>query len=230
MLIIGILAIFAFIFAFAGNFVQPLNAVSWVLQIVILIIIFSALDKVKEANKTLNNKNLSEFRSKIRKAYILFIIGLFFFYLGIGLLTVVGAPIGGIVTIIIGVILLIISAIFRIQGWGALSSFFKNNRAMFPENIGGSASTGATLLMVGAILYLTIIGWFIGIILEIIGCFILSTLKNLGGAPAAQPTAQPTPTPAPGAAAEPTNRFCPNCGGPVTGTEKFCSACGSEIS
>jgi len=45
---------------------------------------------------------------------------------------------------------------------------------------------------------------------------------------AAQPATLSTAAPAP-AAAESAKRFCPNCGGAVTGQEKFCSSCGSEI-
>jgi len=49
---------------------------------------------------------------------------------------------------------------------------------MFPEKIGKSAKTGASLLMIGAIFNLTIILAVVGFILLVIGFFKLSALKN----------------------------------------------------
>jgi len=216
---IGILAILSCVFGFLGFAWWGFFLVSLVMQFVILILIFSGLGNAREANLILNDNNLGSFRSKIKKAYILFIVGLFLSFLGFILLTNNNG--GGIIPLIAGLILLLISAIFRIQGWGALKTFLKAN---YP----GKAS-GAKLLMIATIFHMTIIGIFIGFILDIIGFFMLGSLKKLTGAPTAKPVAQPTTAPAQTQPASTSSqKFCPNCGSPV-GTEKFCSACGSEI-
>jgi hypothetical protein len=152
---------------------------------------------------------------------------MFLFFLAIVLINnnAIGAGIG---LIIIGIILLLIGAILRIQGWSRLQSFFEQNRTMFPTSIGADAESGAKFLKIAGILYLTIILIFIGFILEVVGYFKLSSLKNMTGAPAAQPAAAPVAAPAP-AAAEPAKKFCPSCGSPVSGQEKFCSSCGAEL-
>ena len=223
---LGILAILGFIFALIGFFVPALGFVNLVIQIIMLIILFSALGNSKNAANALNNNLLVQFRSKIINAFILWIIGLFFFFLALIVMrNSLGAGFG---LIIIGFILLIISAIFRIQGWSRLQSFFEQNRTMFPASMGADAESGAKLLKIAGIMYLTIILMIVGSVLDVIGYFKLSALKGLTGAPAAQPATRSTAAPAP-AAAESAKKFCPNCGGVVTGQEKFCSSCGSEI-
>ena len=111
-----------------------------------------------------------------------------------------------------------------------MKGFFRDNKSMFPEDIGKKGETGGLLLMIGAIFYLTIILMIVGFILDVIGYFMLSSLKDLGGEPAKKPAAQPVASKTP---AEPkkadSKRFCPNCGSPVEGSEKYCGSCGSEI-
>ena len=226
---LGILSLLGFLFGLLSNFIPFLGIINIIIAIIILIILFSALGNAKEVAYALNNRLLHEFRSKIRSAYILFVIGMLFM-VGplIGLQT--GAPLGMVIGfIVIGVIILIIAAILRIQGWGRLQRFFQENGNILPANIGADAETGAKFLKIGAILFLTIILMFIGFILEVIGYFKLSALKNMSGTPAAQPAARYVVASAPAAAAPASKKFCPNCGSPVTGTEKFCSACGSEL-
>jgi len=231
---LGILSILAFIFGLIANFVPPIGIINFIVQIIILIILFSALGNAKEAGYALNNRLLQEFRSKIILAVILFLIGLLFFLGGtMGLVAVItyapgaGAAVGALIGVMIfGIILLIIAAVFRIQGWSRLQRFFEENQNMFPSHIGEKALSGAKLMKIGAILYLTIILMFIGFILEVVGYFKLAALKDLGGSAVASPSTQPAPTKTTTAESK---KFCPNCGSSVTGQEKFCSSCGSEL-
>ena len=223
-LTIAILSIISFILGIIGAFAPAFGVINWILQIVILSILISAVGHTREANGVLNNEDLGNFCRRIKSAAILTIIGLPFFFIALLLFQTNAWP-AGIPLIIVGVILLIIAAIKRIQGWSDLKGFFRDNKSMFPEDPGKKGETGGMLLMIGAIFYLTIFLMFIGFILDVIGYFMLSSLKDLGGEPAKKPAVQPTPAPAAAAA----KQFCPNCGSPVKGTEKFCAACGSEI-
>ncbi|MBD3255348.1 MAG: zinc-ribbon domain-containing protein [Candidatus Lokiarchaeota archaeon] len=105
------------------------------------------------------------------------------------------------------------------------------NGSMFPPNIASDAETGAKLMKIAGILYLTIILIIIGFILEVIGYFKLSSLKNLSGEARAPVTStQPAPAqPSPAAQSQPAKKFCPNCGAQVSGSEKYCPSCGSEL-
>ncbi|MFX0138149.1 MAG: zinc-ribbon domain-containing protein [Candidatus Hodarchaeota archaeon] len=229
MLTIAILSIISFILGIIGIFAPVVGIINWIIQIVILSILISATKHALEANGVLNNKDLGNFCRRIKTAAILTIIGLPFFFIAMILFQTNAWP-AGIPLVIVGVILLLIAAIKRILGWSDLKGFFRDNKAMFPEDIGKKGETGGLLLMIGAIFYLTIILMFIGFILDVIGYFMLSSLKDLGGEPAPKPVAQPAPAKAP---AEPAKtdvkRFCPNCGSPVEGSEKYCGSCGSEL-
>ncbi|TFG04166.1 MAG: zinc ribbon domain-containing protein [Promethearchaeota archaeon] len=232
---LGILAILLFVFGIISNFVAYLGIVNLILWIISLIIFFSALGEIKEVAYALNNRTLHEFRSKIIYSLIIFFIGYFFLIGGlIGLAAVIiYAPeaVGGIIAlagvIIIAIILIIISVIFEYQGWSRFQTFINNNMNMFPANIGNDASSGASLMKIAAILKLTIILIFIAFILNVIGYFKLSSLKNMMGKPTT--TSAPTTSTAPAKTPEPARKFCPNCGSPVTGDEKFCSSCGAEL-
>ncbi len=125
---LGILAILGFIFGLLSNFIPFLGFVNFVIVIIMLIVLFSALGIIRNIANALNNNLLIQFRSKIINSFILLIIGLFFFYLGI--IGTVNVGLGFIGLIIIGVILILIGAIFRIQGWGRLQSFFEQNRTI----------------------------------------------------------------------------------------------------
>ena len=231
MLTIAILSIIGLILGIIGSFAPVVGIVNWIIQIVLLSILISATKLTLEANKTLNNEDLGNFCRKIKSAAILTIIGLPFFYIAMILFQTNAWP-AGIPLIIVGIILLIIAAIKRIQGWSDLKGFFRDNKAMFPGETGKKGETGSQLLMIGAIFYLTIFLMFIGFILDVIGYFMLSSLKDIGGEPGKKPVAQPAKVAAK-TPAEPAKAggkgFCPNCGSPVEGKEKYCGSCGSEI-
>ena len=230
MLTLAILSIISFIFGVIGNIAWPFMIINWILQVVLLSILISAIGHTKEANEVLNNADVGNFCRKIKSAAILTIIGLLFFYIGYIIILAGAWP--GIILMIPGIILLIIAGIKRIQGWSDLKGFFRDNKAMFPGDTGKKAETGSQLLMIGAIFYLTIILMIVGFILDVIGYFMLSSLKDIGGEPGKKPVAQPAKAVAK-TPAEPAKAggkgFCPNCGSPVEGKEKYCGSCGSEI-
>ncbi|TFF63645.1 MAG: zinc ribbon domain-containing protein [Promethearchaeota archaeon] len=228
---LGILSILGFIFGLLSNLFLVLGIINIIIIIISLAVLFSALGNAKEAGYILNNRLLHEFRSKIIKAFILYLIGLILFFGAMMAIIRARRPGIGIFFIVIGVIILIIAAILRIQGWGRLLRFFEENMSMFPTNIGVDAQSGAKFLKYAGILFLTVILAFIGFILEIVGYFKLSSLTKLSGSTAVQPTPQPVaqPTQTTTAPATPPKKFCPNCGSPITGTERYCAACGSEL-
>ncbi|MHA1724336.1 MAG: zinc-ribbon domain-containing protein [Promethearchaeota archaeon] len=225
MLYLAVLSILSFIFGLLANFIFAMNIVNMILQILILIIFLLALGDIKEIGYTLNNRLLLEFRSKILYAFLLYIIGLILFNIGL------------IVLIILGIIILIVAAVFRIQAWSRCNDFFIQNTSIFPANIGSDAIDGSKYLKYAAILYLTIILSFIGAILEVVGYFKLSSLKNLQQIGTQQYVATPAPvvapstptTSQPSAETAETAKFCPHCGSPITPGQKFCSTCGSEL-
>lgn len=231
MLTLAILSIISFIVGIIGWAVPVIGIINWIIQIVILSILISATKHTLEANNALNNEDLGRFCSKIKSAAILTIVGLPFFYLAIILFQTNAWP-AGIPLIIVGIILLLIAAIKRIQGWNAMKGFTTANKSMFSDDIGKKAETGSMLMFIGAIFYITIFLMVIGVILDIIGYFMLSSLKDLGGEPSKKPAAQPAKVAAK-TPAEPAKAggkgFCPNCGSPVEGAEKYCGSCGSEI-
>ena len=193
-LILAILSLVAFIFGIGGMFVTVLQYVNWVVQLVIIVVIILAIIAIGKAGNELKNENVLGFRNFIVIAIILVTIGLILLGVGIGMILTTatgqtsldpGSPeaiqiyITWGILILVGLIMIIIGAILEIFAWGKLKRFFINNMSMFPDNIGSSAKTGATLCQIGAILNLTIILAFIGWILKVIGYFMLSKLKEL---------------------------------------------------
>ncbi|MBD3256295.1 MAG: hypothetical protein GF383_14450, partial [Candidatus Lokiarchaeota archaeon] len=75
---LGILALLSFIFGLIANFVAVVGIINFIILIITLIVLFSALGEAKEAGYKLNNRLLIEFRSKIVTAFILFLVGYFF--------------------------------------------------------------------------------------------------------------------------------------------------------
>ena len=130
---IGILSIFAFISSIIvnignmiSNILLPVRIITLVIQILILIFVFSALENSEEVNSMLNNRDLEEFRNKIYYGFILSIIGWVLFIIGILLISLYVLVLG-FTFFIIGLIIVIISGIFRIIGWYGLENFFKTN-------------------------------------------------------------------------------------------------------
>ena len=234
--------IFLLIFMFGGWFLVFFIIPLLIAIMVIRLLIVGSLNK---ANYALNNFRLSQSKGKITTSTILFFIGNIFFMGALAGLSLVlrqeepssGQVVPLIFLVIIGIILLFISGFQEYQGWDRLQIFIDQNRTMFPPSIANSGNSGTSLLKIGGIFNIFIILTFIGSILRIIGFFILVSLKKLEDEPPlSTPPAQPAPaTQLPPVSApateptEPTKRFCPNCGAPVTGTEKYCAMCGSEL-
>jgi len=184
---IGILSIFAFISSFVvnignliSNILLPVRIITLVFQIIILIFMFSALENSEEVNTIFNNRDLEEFRNKIYYGFILSIIGWVLFIIGIALISFYVLVLG-FTFFIIGSIIVIISGIFRVLGWYGLEKFFKTNLKKFPSDIGEDALSGAKFLKYGAFCHLLVFTSFIGLILDVIGSFKLSSLKDLLG-------------------------------------------------
>ncbi len=234
---IAILTIVSLILGIIAWVARFIGFIYLVVIIVTLAFFFSALGNIKEANNTLNNQNLLEYRSKLILAFIFFTIGMFFFVTGIVGLYIVsnaGAILAAIIVfavfLIIGITFLIIAAVFSIIAWSRLESFFTYNTTLFPQNIGNDARIGANLCKIASILDLTIILTIIGNILRIIGYFKLASLKNSAGAPAARlaPLSPGQPIQTLPATKETTN-FCPKCGHPIKGKGDFYPEHGSSI-
>lgn len=236
-----IFSILTFIFGLIGNFNSSVGGVNVAFQIIILIIIYLALGDIKEIGFALNNRELLDFRSKLITAFLIYIIGYIFFIGGLaGLIAVlVYSPYIAVIIILavvllLGIIILIVAAILRIQAWSKCNDFFKQNTSMFPPNIANDAIEGSKFMKYAAILYFTIILSFIGGILELIGYFKLSSLKNLQGTTTQPYATSPAPgtsytAPPPKQAEASGAKFCPNCGSPVSAGQKFCPSCGSEM-
>ncbi|XHH08047.1 MAG: DUF996 domain-containing protein [Candidatus Bathyarchaeia archaeon] len=91
--------------------------------------------------------------------------------------------------------------------------------------------TAGSLLFIGAVLTIILVGWILVWISLIIAAIAFFTVKPGVSAPSYSytppPTTQPPPT-APTAAGTGT-QYCPNCGGPVSPGAGFCSHCGKPI-
>lgn len=178
-LISVVIGIFTGINTSAGFFDAVIGFVVFIFYILIL-------GDIKSAGVMLNNRNLLSFRSKIITSFILGIIGMIIFTTGLAGIGITIFFIGNLILlpipvtfVIIGIIVLLITAIMQIQAWGSLESFFTNNTTLFPQEIANDARTGAKLCKIGAILDLTVILMFIGDILRVIGYFKLAPLEYL---------------------------------------------------
>ena len=190
-LILAILYLIAFILALIGWANRWVSYASLVVLIVILVFLIIAVGSIGKAGNKLNNEDLRSFRTRIIVASILVTLGLILATVGYSVImftlqtdepgstaAIVNYIIFGIL-LLIGIILLIIGAIFELLAWTDMKGFFRDNLSMFPENIGNSAKTGSLLCMIGAILTLTFILAPFGYLLRAIGYFMLMKLKDL---------------------------------------------------
>ena len=193
MLILAILSLISFVLGVIAYVIPAVQYVNWAFLVVSIVVLILALGNIKTAGEALdNNANLSSFRSKIIVALILALIGTIFITVGLASIYAIinsgidlGSPeaIQGYISfgilILIGIVVLVVGAVFEIIAWGSLRDFFKNNLSKFPEGIGKNAETGCFLMKLGAIFILTFILAVVGFILRVIGYFMMSKLKDL---------------------------------------------------
>jgi len=184
MKVMAILTLISFVIGIFTGFSTSAGFIDAVIAFVIFILYILVLGDIKSAGVMLNNENLLIFRSKIITSFILGIIGMILFITGLVGLGITIFFIGDLILltipltlVIIGIPILIIAAIFQIQGWGRLESFFTNNATLFPQKIAKDARDGAKYCKIGAILDITVIFMFIGDILRVLGYFKLAPLK-----------------------------------------------------
>ena len=190
-LILAILYLIAFILALIGWANRWVSYAGLVVIIVIMVFLIIATDSVGKAGKKLNNEDLRSFRSRILVAAILVTLGLILATVGYSVIIFTlqtddpgsSAAIGNYIIfgilLLIGIILLIVGAIFELLAWTDMKGFFDDNLSKFPEDIGNSAKTGSLLCMIGAILTLTFVLAVFGHLLRAIGYFMLMKLKEL---------------------------------------------------
>lgn len=183
-LILAILSLISFILGILSFSVPELGYVNIVIFLIYVIIMIMALGNINEAANKLNNKDLFSFRKRMIVVLVLSLIGLILLYVGLaGILAIASSSdpgsssaIAGYATfglmMLVGIILLIVALIMEIIAWSDLRGFFRDNKSMFSEDIAKSAKTGSLLMMLGAIP-------IVGPILRVVGCFMLSKLKNL---------------------------------------------------
>ena len=186
MKVIAILTLISIVVGIFSGFAASVGFGEAAIGLVVFILFILVLGDIKSAGVMLNNKNLLSFRSKIITSFILGIIGMIIFTAGLAGIGITIFFIGNLILlpipitiVIIGIILLLITAILQIQAWGSLESFFTNNTTLFPQEIANDARTGAKLCKIGAIFDITVILTFIGGILRVIGYFKLASLKDL---------------------------------------------------
>lgn len=184
MKVMAILTLISFVIGIFTGFSTSAGFIDAVIAFVIFILYILVLGDIKSAGVMLNNENLLIFRSKIITSFILGIIGMILFITGLVGLGITIFFIGDLILltipltlVIIGIPILIIAAIFQIQAWGRLESFFTNNATLFPQKIAKDARDGAKYCKIGAILDITVIFMFIGDILRVLGYFKLAPLK-----------------------------------------------------
>ena len=198
-LILALLSLVAVFVRIIGSFVLFLLVFViyfiMVLQIGIYVLIIIAAVMVGKVGSGLNNDNLLTFRTYIIIGSVLKLAGsvLLTFIGPIGINAIVaratspgsGTPEAIAVYVTWGIILLsflimiIVGGVLNIIAWGRLKRFFDANMAMFSEEIGKSAKTGAFICQIGEIFFLTFFLVIIGFISNVIGYFMLSKLKNV---------------------------------------------------
>jgi uncharacterized membrane protein len=92
--------------------------------------------------------------------------------------------------------------------------------------------TAGTLLMIGALLSIIIIGLFlvfIGYIILAVAFFSLKPKPNTSPSYSCTPPPTMQPSPTAQTSANPTSNFCPNCGTAVSPGATFCAHCGKQI-
>ncbi len=236
MTIIAVFTLLSMIFGFLGGIFLIFAIISYVFAFIIIILFLLVLGNTNRAGKELNNKELLAFRPKFFWGTVIRFIGQILWSIGLWAIADIvsrggSGPIGGFVLLmVIGAIIIIVGSILRYMAWGGLATFFEEDRQIFTHDMSGRANTGAKLCKIACILDMTIILSGIGDLLRVIGYFMLSIIKKIGGAPA-QPVYQPAapqaaPLPAPSAVGP---NFCPNCGSSVTSGARFCPNCGSDI-
>ena len=190
-LILAIFYLIAFILAFIGMFNRWVSYAGLVVLIVILVFLIMIAGDAGKAGSKLNNEDLRSFHKRMITAAILVTLGLILATVGLSVImfTIQSSDPGSTqaiqnyiifgILLLIGLVLLIIGAIFELLAWTDMKGFFRDNLSQFPENIGNSAKTGALLCFIGSILTLTFILSVFGSLLRAIGYFMLMKLKEL---------------------------------------------------
>jgi uncharacterized membrane protein len=127
-----------------------------------------------------------------------------------------------------GIAFLVVAFVFNVLAATHLKKTFETLAQKTGEH---SFETAATLLWVGALLTIIIVGFvliFIAWIFAIIGFF---TMKGPQQQPpyASQPYAYTPPTTQPTAGTSQTQSYCSNCGAPLKQQATFCSVCGKKV-
>ena len=92
-----------------------------------------------------------------------------------------------------------------------------------------SFETAGTLLWVGAILSIIIIGFILILVAWIFAAIGFLQMKTSGQQSNQQNESTPPPPPPPTTHTTQANPFCPNCGAPIKPGSTFCSNCGKPL-
>lgn len=189
--ILAILYLISFILGILAIIIEAIAYVNWVVGVVIIVFLILAAGSVGKAGAKLNNDDLKSFRTRIIVAVILITLGIIMATLAFAVIlaTIQGEEPGSTAAVrtyiifgimaLIGIVIIIIGAVFELLAWTDMKGFFRDNLSQFPENIGNSAKTGTLLCLIGAIFTLTFILAFLGALLRAIGYFMLAKLKDL---------------------------------------------------
>ncbi len=233
MQMIAILTILGFVFNF--------------LFIVEIVFIFLDLGNIRRIYYDTPDPHLMEFRSKYVLSFVFCIFGTIVIVIGaiaavMPLIftneepVVMGALIGIIIAVIIGIVFIVIGQILEYKAWGRLLKYLEANKDQFPEMVSRDAISGVRQIRMGTIFNLTIVLMIIGVILKIIGYFHLASLRNIRAyqyqpqpvvqvQPPYQPPLPPIKHKTPGEI----NTYCSQCGTKIDRDVKFCYYCGSRI-
>ncbi len=134
--------------------------------------------------------------------------------------SVIGGIIGLILIMIVGFIFFLFMAINFRKALYALAD--RSGEHLF--------HTAGTLLFIGAVLTIILVGYVLVFIAWILATIAFFSLKSGASAPSYSYTPPPTAQPPP-AAPTATNgtQYCPHCGAPVAQGAAFCSHCGKQI-